>query len=48
MNTNINLSQLKEKVNGNVVITAILIVLGVIILGFVVSLVQSLMVLKTI
>ena len=34
MNTNINLSQLKEKVNGNVVITAILIVLAVV-LGYV-------------
>lgn len=34
MNTNINLSQLKEKVNGNVVITAILIVLAIV-LGYV-------------
>ena len=34
MNTNIDLSQLKEKVNGNVVITAILIILAIV-LGYV-------------
>ena len=34
MNTNIDLSQLKEKINGNVVITAILIILAIV-LGYV-------------
>lgn len=34
MNTNINLSQIKDKVNGNVVITAILVVLALV-LGYV-------------